>query len=181
MNYTYCNRKGILMLNLETNRLMFRRYAMDDLAFVEQLVTNENVMKYIGSGVVKDRAYAIQLIERMMEQYDNFDDYGLHVLVHKDTGQRIGHAGLVAQIIDDAFEIELGYWIHSDFWQQGYATEATRALKQYAEQELELERYVSAIQVGNVASQKVALQNGLKLEKQIEMEGKQVEIYVNAL
>ena len=169
------------MLNLETNRLMFRRYTMDDLAFVEQLVTNENVMKYIGSGVVKDRTYAIQLIERMMEQYDNFDDYGLHVLVHKETGQRIGHAGLVAQIIDDAFEIELGYWIHSDFWQQGYATEATRALKQYAEQELELERYVSAIQVGNVASQKVALQNGLKLEKQIEMEGKQVEIYVNAL
>ena len=181
MNYTYCNRKRILMLNLETNRLMFRRYTMDDLAFVEQLVTNENVMKYIGSGVVKDRDYAIQLIERMMEQYDNFDDYGLHVLVHKETGQRIGHAGLVAQIIDDAFEIELGYWIHSDFWQQGYATEATRALKQYAEQELELERYVSAIQVGNVASQKVALQNGLKLEKQIEMEGKQVEIYVNAL
>ena len=181
MNYTYCNRKRILMLNLETNRLMFRRYAMDDLAFVEQLVTNENVMKYIGSGVVKDRTYAIQLIERMMEQYDNFDDYGLHVLVHKETGQRIGHAGLVAQVIDDAFEIELGYWIHPDFWQQGYATEATRALKQYAEQELELERYVSAIQVGNVASQKVALQNGLKLEKQIEMEGKQVEIYVNTL
>ena len=181
MNYTYRNRKRILMLNLETNRLMFRRYTMDDLAFVEQLVTNENVMKYIGSGVVKDRTYAIQLIERMMEQYDNFDDYGLHVLVHKETGQRIGHAGLVAQIIDDAFEIELGYWIHPDFWQQGYATEATRALKQYAEQELELERYVSAIQVGNVASQKVALQNGLKLEKQIEMEGKQVEIYVNAL
>ena len=169
------------MLKLETNRLMFRRYTMDDLAFVEQLVTNEHVMKYIGSGVVKDRTYAIELIERMIEQYDNFDDYGLHVLRHKETGQRIGHAGLVAQIIDDAFEIELGYWIHPDFWQQGYATEASRALKQYAEQELELERYVSAIQVGNIASRKVALQNGLKLEKQIEMEGKQVEIYVNVL
>ena len=169
------------MLKLETNRLIFRRYTMDDLAFVEELVTNENVMKYIGSGVVKDRNYAIQLIERMIEQYNNFDDYGLHVLVHKESGKRIGHAGLVAQIIDDAFEMELGYWIHPDFWGQGYATEAAHALKQYAEQELELERYVSAIQVGNVASQKIALQNGMKLEKQIEMEGKQVEIYVNAL
>ena len=169
------------MLKLETNRLMFRRYTMDDLAFVEELVTNENVMKYIGSGVVKDRNYAIQLIERMIEQYNNFDDYGLHVLVHKESGKRIGHAGLVAQIIDDAFEMELGYWIHPDFWGQGYATEAAHSLKQYAEQELELERYVSAIQVGNVASQKIALQNGMKLEKQIEMEGKQVEIYVNAL
>ena len=169
------------MLNLETNRLIFRRYTMDDLAFVEELVTNENVMKYIGSGVAKDRTYAIQLIERMIEQYDNFEDYGLHVLVHKESGQYVGHAGLVAQIFDDAFEIELGYWIHPDFWGQGYATEAAHALKQYAEKELELERYVSAIQVGNVASQKIALQNGLKLEKQIEMEGKQVEIYVNVL
>lgn len=169
------------MLKLETNQLMFRRYTMDDLAFVEELVTNENVMKYIGSGVVKDRNYAIQLIERMIEQYNNFDDYGLHVLVHKESGKRIGHAGLVAQIIDDAFEMELGYWIHPDFWGQGYGTEAAHALKRYAEQELELERYVSAIQVGNVASQKIALQNGMKLEKQIEMEGKQVEIYVNAL
>ena len=167
------------MLKLETNRLMFRRYTMDDLAFVEELVTNENVMKYIGSGVIKDRDYAIQLIERMIEQYNNFDDYGLHVLVHKESGQQIGHAGLVAQIIDDAFEIELGYWIHPDFWGQGYATEASRALKQYAEQELELERYVSAIQVGNVASQKIALRNGMQLEKQIEMEGKCVKIYVN--
>ena len=169
------------MLKLETNRLMFRRYTMDDLAFVEELVTNENVMKYIGSGVAKDRTYAIQLIERMIEQYDNFEDYGLHVLVHKESGQYVGHAGLVAQIFDDAFEIELGYWIHPDFWGQGYATEAAHALKQYAEQELELERYVSAIQVGNVASRKVALQNGMKLEKQIEMEGKHVEIYVNVL
>ena len=179
MNDIYCSRKRIFMLNLQTNRLIFRRYTMDDLAFVEELVTNERVMQYIGSGVVKDRAYAIQLIERMIEQYDNFDDYGLHVLVHKETGQRIGHAGLVAQIIDDAFEMELGYWIHPDFWGQGYATEASRALKQYAEQELELERYVSAIQVGNVASQKIALRNGMQLEKQIEMEGKCVEIYVN--
>ena len=167
------------MLNLQTNRLLFRRYTMDDLAFVEELVTNEHVMQYIGSGVVKGRAYAVQLIERMLEQYANFDDYGLHVLVHKETGKRIGHAGLVAQILDDAFEMELGYWIHPDFWGQGYATEASRALKQYAEQELELERYVSAIQVGNVASQKIALRNGMQLEKQIEMEGKCVEIYVN--
>ena len=167
------------MLNLQTNRLMFRRYTMDDVAFVESLVTDEKVMKYIGSGIVRDRSYAIRLIERMIEQYENFDDYGLHVLVHKETGQRIGHAGLVAQIIDDAFEIELGYWIHPDFWQQGYATEAARALKQYAEQELELERYISAIQVDNIASRKVALQNGMKREKQIEMEERQVDIYVN--
>ena len=41
-----------------------------------------------------------------------------------------------------------------------------------------LERYVSAIRVGNTGSKQIALKNGMRLEKVIEMEGKQVEIYV---
>ena len=85
---------------------------------------------------------------------------------------------MVAQIIDDAFEMELGYWIAPDYWQQGYGFEAARALKHYANEEIYLERYVSAIQVGNTGSKQIALKNGMKLEKVITMEGKQVEIYV---
>ena len=46
------------------------------------------------------------------------------------------------------------------------------------DEEMYLERYVSAIQVGNTGSKKMALKNGMQLEKVIEMEGKQVEIYV---
>ena len=145
------------------------------------LTTNPEVMQYIGNGLVKDEAYALQLIERMQQQYETWDVYGLHVLQHRETGQFVGHAGLVAQIIDDTFEIELGYWIAPAFWQQGYGFEAASALKQYADEELELERYVSAIQVGNKGSQRIALKNGMQLLKTIVMDGKQVEIYINEL
>lgn len=166
------------MLQLQSQRLLFRRYTMEDLSFVEAMVSDPSVMQYIGDGSPKDQTYAKRLIERMLEQYKNFDDYGLHVLIHKETGERIGHAGIVAQLIDDAFEIELGYWIHPDYWRQGYGTEAAQALAYYADEEIELERYVSAIQVGNIPSQKIALQNGMTLEKTIDMEGKRVHIYV---
>lgn len=166
------------MLNLATTRLRFERYTINDIPEVLKLVTNPAVMQYIGNGQIKDLAYAEHLIERMLEQYKNFDDYGLHKLIHQETGAFIGHAGLVAQLIDDAFEIELGYWIAPDFWQQGYGFEAAEALKRYADEEMYLERYVSAIQVGNTGSKQIALKNGMQLEKVIEMEGKQVEIYV---
>lgn len=166
------------MLNLATTRLRFERYTMNDVPEVFKLVTNPAVMQYIGNGKAKDLAYAEQLIERMLEQYKNFDDYGLHKLIHQETGAFIGHAGLVAQLIDDAFEIELGYWIAPAYWQQGYGFEAAEALKHYADEEMYLERYVSAIQVGNTGSKQIALKNGMQLEKVIEMEGKQVEIYV---
>lgn len=166
------------MLKLETDRLTFIRYEEHHYPFVLSLVTNPTVMRFIGNGQVKDKVYAKELIRRMQEQYQNFDDYGLHLLVHKETKAFIGHAGIVAQIIDDCFELELGYWIDPDYWRMGYGKEAANALKRYADEELELERYVSAIQEGNVASQKIALSNDMHLEKSITMEGKTVLIYV---
>lgn len=169
---------GYDMLELETSRLYFRRYTLEDYRFVYELVSDEQVMRYIGDGKPKDNDYAINLINRMMEQYQNFDDYGLHLLIEKETNAYVGHAGIVAQIIDDTFELELGYWIHPKFWGQGYGKEAANALAIYANEEMGLERYISAIQVGNVASKKIARSNDMTLEKVIEMEGKQVQIFV---
>ena len=168
-------------LQLTSERLRFRRYTWHDLPFVEQLVHNPNVMQFIGDGNVKDLAYAEHLISRMMQQYANWDIYGLHVLEHKETGEIIGHAGLVAQIIDDTFEIELGYWIAPAYWQQGYGFEAAHALKVFADEQLELDRYISAIQVGNEGSKRIAIKNDMQLLKTIVMQGKRVEIYINKL
>ena len=166
------------MLNLNTKRLTFERYTEKDLPYVADLVLDPFMMKYIGNGQIKDKHYAIHLIERMIEQYQNFGDYGLHKLIHRQTGDFIGHAGLVAQVIDDTFEIELGYWIKRAYWGQGYGFEAAQALAAYADEEIWLHRYISAIQVGNEGSKRIALKNGMHLEKTIEMDGKMVEIYV---
>ena len=166
------------MLQLETNRLRFVRYEEQHVPFITELVTDPRVMRFIGDGQPKDAHYARQLLERMQRQYHNFDDYGLHLLVHKETGDYVGHAGIVAQIIDDYFEIELGYWIHPNFWQQGYGFEAAKALHDYCDAEVWLERYVSLIQVGNEGSKRIARKNGMTREKTIEMDGKQVEVYV---
>ena len=111
--------------------------------------------RYIGDGKTKDLGYAKNLIQRMLEQYKNFDDYGLHVLIEKESNSYVGHAGIVAQVIDDTFELELGYWIHPNFWGQGFGKEAANALAIYANEEMGLERYISAIQVGNIASEKL--------------------------
>ncbi len=166
------------MLVLETNRLYFRRYTLEDYPFVYELVSDERVMRFIGDGKPKDIDYARNLIHRMLEQYKNFDDYGLHVLLHKETNEYIGHAGIVAQIIDDTFELELGYWIHPKFWGHGYGKEAANALAIYANEEMGLERYISAIQVGNIASEKIARSNNMTLEKVIKMDNKDVQIFV---
>ena len=166
-----------LPLQLQTKRLLFRRYIEDDLLFLQRLVENPLVMRYIGDGTVKTIDYAHSLYTRMQEQYRNFDDYGLHMLIHRETGERIGHAGIVAQVIDDCFEIELGYWIHPAYWQQGYAYEAAAALTHYATEECGIERLVSMIMKGNSASIRITEKNGFTLEKTIEADGHEVLIY----
>lgn len=169
--------KELVMLQLSTARIDFQRYTEADVEQIVQLVTNPVVMQYIGEGITKDEAYARGLLKRMQEQYDNFDDFGLHKLILKETGAMIGHAGLVAQIIDDAFEIELGYWLFPQFWGHGYGIEAAKALLHYAKEELELERVISVIQTKNTASINIAKKNGMHLEKTIVHEGKDVHIY----
>lgn len=164
-------------LQLQTERLHFRRYIEDDLPFLCDLVTNADVMRYIGDGLPQDKTYAYDLYARMQQQYTNFDDYGLHLLIDRETGERIGHAGIVAQVIDDCFEIELGYWIHPRFWHQGYAYEAAAALTHYAVEECEIERVVSMIHVDNAASIHIAQKNGFTLEKQLQQDGQNVLIY----
>jgi RimJ/RimL family protein N-acetyltransferase len=166
------------MLDLESQRLLFKRYEENDLPFIQMLVEDPLVMRFIGDGQPKSMQYANELLARMFEQYVNFDVYGLHVLIDKMTGERVGHAGIVAQVIDDAFELEVGYWIAPNYWNNGYGKEAAYALCKYADEELELERYVSAVQVGNTASEKIAYSNGMHIEKVIRMENKEVQIFV---
>lgn len=164
-------------LQLQTERLLFRRYIEEDLPFLRQLVEDPDVMRYIGDGQRKDEQYARSLYMRMHEQYRNFDDYGLHMLIHRETGERIGHAGIVAQVIDDCFEIEVGYWIHPRYWQQGYAYEAAAALTHYATEECGIERLVSMMMKGNIASMRIAEKNGFTHEKTIVADGHEVYIY----
>ncbi|MER2192432.1 MAG: GNAT family N-acetyltransferase [Solibacillus sp.] len=165
------------MLQLSTARMDFQRYTEADLEQIARLVTNPDVMHYIGDGQVKDKTYARELLTRMQEQYENFEDFGLHKLILKETGDMVGHAGIVAQIIDDAFEIELGYWLFPDYWGHGYVMEAAEALLHYAIEELELERVISVIQTENAASINIAKKNGMHLEKTIVHEGKDVHVY----
>jgi len=74
----------------------------------------------------------------------------------------IGDCGL--ELIELAGErvAELGYDFRSDHWNQGYATEAACAVRDYAFTSLRQPRLVSLIRPGNPASARVAAKTGLK-------------------
>ena len=63
------------------------------------------------------------------------------------------------------------YDFRSDYWNQGYATEAAIAVRDYAFEQLQMPRLISLIRVGNHSSQRVAEKVGLRCTEEITRHG----------
>lgn len=57
--------------------------------------------------------------------------------------------------------MEIGYLFERTYWHKGYATEAARACKKYPFEILKADEVCSIIRDTNIASQNVAIRNGM--------------------
>ena len=78
-------------------------------------------------------------------------------------GMLVGAVGL-SSISREHSRAELGYWIASGFWNQGYCTEAARAVLAYGFEELGLHRVHASYFAGNEASGRVLQKIGMTRE-----------------
>jgi len=69
-------------------------------------------------------------------------------------------------VADDRHDVAgvLGFWIGTDYWSQGYATEAGRAVIRFAFEQLNLNRVHAHHMVRNPASGRVLEKLGMKRE-----------------
>jgi ribosomal-protein-alanine N-acetyltransferase len=88
--------------------------------------------------------------------------YGLYAVILKTNGYLIGDCGLEVMDVEGTQVAELGYDFRSQYWNQGFATEAALAVRDYAFNTLGLPQLISLIRVGNVASQRVAEKIGME-------------------
>lgn len=99
--------------------------------------------------------------QQMLRQQDRFYCYGIF---RKDDGVLIGHVDLMdisRMMFQNAF---LGYRIFNNYWGQGYASEACRAVLDVAFKDLKLHRVEAGIAPLNKASIRVAKAIGLRKE-----------------
>ena len=105
----------------------------------------------------------------MIPSYKN--GLGLFVLIEKETGIRIGHAGLVKQQIDGKEEIEIGYWLLPQYWGKGYAKEAAAAFRDYGFQALRMNKLISLINPTTPPQSLLPEKQGLVMRKQLHFMG----------
>jgi len=156
-----------LLKGQETERLKFRLLEPEDFDEWMNLFKAGNIAEHLELDP-KLTAYELCQIwfEKAFHRYEN-DLGGLNVLVDKKTNRMVGQSGLLIQTIDNEERMEIGYSILPEFWKQGFAIEAASKCKSYAFENDFADSLISMIHIKNLASEKVALRNGMSLEKRV--------------
>jgi len=122
---------------LETDRLLLRRFTMEDADLLFELDNDPEVMRYINGGLpVSRREILEETLPAFLSYYDRFVGYGFWAAIEKQTARFIGWFHFRPGPGAGPLEPELGYRLHRFAWNQGYATEGSRALVDMGFEEL---------------------------------------------
>lgn len=149
---------------LETDRLVLRPFAAEDLDGIHAVLGDAENMRYYPAPFTRDQSR--RWIEWNLGHYRSHG-HGLWVLESKETGELLGDCGLIPQVVDGRREVEVGWHVRRDRQRQGLATEAARACCRYAFEDLALRRLISLIRPENVPSRRVAEKLGMTVEKEV--------------
>lgn len=166
---------------IETDRLVLRRWDVsDDLDAYAAICADPEVMRYIGDGSVASRAETAERIQQYESTWHE-RGFGLFALERRDSGELIGNTGLaVPDFLPEVLPaVEIGWRLGRAHWQQGFATEAARAVLAFAWGQVGLERLVSIHAVGNDPSGNVMQKIGMHLDRETvhPRNGRAVRVY----
>jgi RimJ/RimL family protein N-acetyltransferase len=149
---------------LETERLILRVPRLDDAVAAAEMLGDPEVMKFLGGSTVPAED-APAVVEKWLERWERHG-VGPFVLEHGEDGRFLGRTGILVwdtrtwvHASPDAGEHaqpELGWALARGAWGNGYATEAARAVRDWARSERGVGHLISLIVSDNLASQRVA-------------------------
>jgi len=145
--------------SLQTERLRLRRYTTDDIDNIYGLVSDPLVMRYFPQ--MYSRSEVEESLEHRIARYDEIG-YSVMAVELRSDGTFVGQIGLLHwDDVDGREDVEVAYMLRPQFWGCGYAIEAARACRDWAFENLGVDRVVSFVAVDNAPSIAVALRNGM--------------------
>jgi RimJ/RimL family protein N-acetyltransferase len=138
---------------LATQRLILRAPRCEDSAAIAQLA---NDIRVAGNTARVPHPYRVEDAEEFIAAVNRNEDEASFAITRDRT--LIGVCGVDSR--EDGPEI--GYWLGVDYWGQGYATEAVRALIDHAFGELGYEALLAGARVSNPASRRVLQKCGFQ-------------------
>lgn len=154
---------------IETDRIILRKFTLDDAEDVFEYGANSEVNRYTGTPDLKNVDEARSIITDVyFSDYEKYG-YGRFAVYHKADKKVIGFAGL--KYLPDYGMSDIGYRFLPEYWGQGIATEVSIPLMKYGFETLELDTIIGIAMAKNIASYKVLEKIGLKFWKIDEYDG----------
>lgn len=151
------------MTPLETERLILRKFTLDDVDAVFEFGANEEIHKYTGDQMLKSKEEVAALIRNVwFEDYKKYG-YGRLATIYKPDNKLIGFAGL--KYLPEFDETDLGYRFLPHYWGKGLATEASKAILDYGFEQLGIKRIIAIAMPENIGSWKVLEKVGMQFYK----------------
>jgi ribosomal-protein-alanine N-acetyltransferase len=160
---------------IKTPRLILRHFVETDLEVLAELMANPEFMRFSSGPFTRQQTERF-LLDRIIASARK----GLpsqFAVVKREEKRLIGYCGFFRQLVEGTYEIEIGYRLHPNYWNQGLATEAAQAVRNYAFNVLKLPRVISLIHPDNRASRRVTEKNGMKLEKETTFRGSRTLLF----
>ena len=123
-------KKGVIdMKELETERLILRKFNIEDADdMYSNWATDEKSARYLSWDVHKNVDETKQIISKWISEYE--DGSYNWVVELKSTHEIIGSIGAV-KVRKEDLNCEIGYCYGSKYWNNGYGTEALKAVINY--------------------------------------------------
>ena len=160
---------------IETKRLIIRPYVINDAESAFPLFNDKEIMEFIPNGVDKSLQETKARINKYIIHLNNYG-FGKYVMTDKLTNEFVGDCGICR--IENTEIVELGYRIMKKYWNQGFATEAAKAVIDYAFNTLKFNELHAIVEKENKKSIYI-LENklGFKNIGQIYCYGENFELY----
>ena len=163
---------------LETDRLILRRFSVEDAPFILALLNDPAWLKFIGDRGVRTIEDARKnILNSHVATYERLG-FGFYLTECKLAGVPMGMCGLIKRAgLDD---VDIGFAFLPQFCGQGFAVEAAVAVMAYGKNTLDLKRIVGITSQNNLASIKLLEKIGLKFERMAQLPKENEEIMLFA-
>lgn len=144
---------------VETERLLLRPLVTEDFADLYAILSDPEVVRYVGTGQPTTRAEAEAALQSFGKHWERHG-FGRWGITEKSSRRLVGFGGL-RMLIDTP---EVVYHFAKSHWGRGLATEVARASLRYGFEEHGFERVVAVAMPANTASLRVMQKIGMTRE-----------------
>lgn len=159
---------------LSTARLSLRELTADDAPFILALLNDPAFIQHIGDRNVRSLDDAASYIERGPRASYAQHGFGLWLVELTGPGTPIGICGVLKR--DALPEPDLGFAFLPAYRSQGYASEAARAVRDFARDTLHRPRLLAIVSPANASSIRLLERLGFASEGTVVMPGDATEL-----